>query len=143
MTNPRYKVAVSFEWKHVGAVSVERDGKLVFPKTNSFPTVYRFDFVGLQRLETYVGETDNLSRRLQHYRTPGPTQRTNQRLNEKMQRAISGGLIVSLSKLGSPVHVELGNNKRAADMSLKHERVLLEHAAICDAYERGFTVLNG
>ena len=32
---------------------------------------------GGRTLGLYVGETDNLQRRLAHYRNPGPTQATN------------------------------------------------------------------
>ena len=39
----------------------------------------------------YVGETDRLKRRLQHYRTPGPSQRTNVRLNELMRMVLQAG----------------------------------------------------
>ncbi len=33
----------------------------------------------------YVGESDNLRRRISHYRNPGPTQRTNIRINDRIR----------------------------------------------------------
>jgi len=44
-------------------------GKLSFPLAPEVPGIYRFDLGEL----VYVGETDRLRRRFQHYRTPGPT----------------------------------------------------------------------
>ena len=107
------------------------------------PALYRFDFEESPGTSAYIGETDNLYRRLQHYRNPGPSQRTNQRLNGEMLKAISGGKRVFLSTISESAGISLNGDVRIVDLSLKHERVLLEHAAICEAYACGFNILNG
>jgi hypothetical protein len=47
----------------------------------------------------YVGEAEELRRRIQHYRTPGPSQTTNLRLKELLEERQSEGCCVSLRVL--------------------------------------------
>ena len=47
-----------------------------------------FVFTGADGIHLYIGETDSLNRRFQQYRTPGPTQTTNIRLNLLMRKII-------------------------------------------------------
>ena len=107
------------------------------------PALYRFDFEESPGTSAYIGETDNLHRRLQNYRNPDTSQRTNHRLNKEMLKAISGGKRVSLSTVSESAGIALNGNVRIVDLSLKRERVLLENAAICEAYAHGFNILNG
>lgn len=73
------RVAVDFSWTPLGRLRLEA-GTLRFPAVIDAPGVYRLDIGD----RVYVGETDRLRRRLQHYRTPGPRQATNLRLNAVM-----------------------------------------------------------
>lgn len=78
------RVAVDFDWRPLGLLRLEA-GRLRFPDVDDAPGVYRFDFGD----RVYVGEADRLRRRFQHYRTPGPRQETNLRLNAVMVKLLS------------------------------------------------------
>lgn len=70
-------VAVSFEWRHVGDVTFDRDGKLAFSSDLVVaPDRYRLRLAAGNSLAVYAGEAVDLRRRGYHYRRPGPTQRT-------------------------------------------------------------------
>ena len=70
------RVTVDFSWRDVGTIAAE-GGRLRFPTVPDAPGIYRFDLGD----RIYIGETDRLRRRFQHYRTPGLSQTTNVRLN--------------------------------------------------------------
>lgn len=129
-------VRVDFEWQKVGAVRVA-DGKVVFPKTSEVPGLYRFSCAN----EVYVGETDRLQRRMQHYRTPGPSQMTNIRMNAWFLERLAAGSAVELA-IATAARLDVDGRVRAADLSRKEERVVVEHAAILVEFAAGRTVLN-
>jgi hypothetical protein len=68
------EMTLMFEWEPLGRVGLDPQGKLVFPRAPSRPGLYRFEFDGAKGRQEYIGETDTLNRRFQHYRTPGPSQ---------------------------------------------------------------------
>lgn len=86
------RVAVMFSWSSLGDVGLDA-GRLVFPRAPERPGIYRFDLGG----GVYVGETDRLRRRFQHYRTLGPSQRTNLRLNQAIRDVLDGKGRVAVS----------------------------------------------
>jgi hypothetical protein len=95
-------ITVSFDFTKIGKVSLE-GGKLRFPKAPEAPGIYRFEI----RDRIYVGETDRLGRRFQHYRTPGISQPTNVRLNESIRAALNDGLEVFVSTIeAAKINVE-------------------------------------
>ena len=136
------QVSVSFTWESAGDLSVDSNHKLVFPKSNRIPCLYRFTYTATHGTAAYIGETEDLYRRLQHYRNPGPTQRTNQRLNSLLADILLAGERVSLATVSKSAFIEASGRKRPVDLSQKHERVLLEHAALYDAAAKGLTILN-
>jgi hypothetical protein len=86
------RVTVEFSWEELGVLTLE-EGRLRFPSTPDVPSIYRFDLGD----RIYVGVTDRLWRRLQHYRTPGPSQATNLRLNKLMTEVLgTGEVLVSI-----------------------------------------------
>lgn len=117
-------------------------GRPNFPKVPTVPGLYRFDFEGAQGRYVYVGETVELARRLQHYRTPGPTQRTNQRLYQLISESITGGGRVAVAIITDGPTLKINGQQRAADLGLKPERALLENAAIISCQEEGLEILN-
>lgn len=135
-------VAVEFRWKSLGVVQLDSDYRLVFPKPPLAPGLYRFDLEDADGPTTYVGETDQLARRLQHYRTPGPTQHTNLRLNEHFRNALSRGLSINVAVVTEDINVRIDEAARQIDMSRKLDRVLLEHAALLAARSGGNIILN-
>src|SRR6266487_2526507 len=83
------RATVEFAWEELGVLTLDK-GRLRFPSAPSVASVYRFDLGD----RVYIGETDRLPRRLQHYRTPGPSQATNLRLNKVMTELLRTGQIL-------------------------------------------------
>lgn len=142
MTQQRNKVSVEFEWQFLGRLRCDENGRLLFPDSPRRPGLYRFRLSGNDDVRHYIGETDELRRRFQHYRTPGPSQKTNIRMNaEFRQHFAAGGAIevdiapggISVSSAGTPLRVDLAD---------KAMRRLLEHAALVSEAGAGVKLLN-
>lgn len=122
-------LAVEFEWYPIGALSIEA-GKISFPSVDDGPGIYRFDLFPADGEPTaYIGEAERLRRRFQHYRTPGPTQQTNIRLNKRVVDLLDAGGSAAVSTCTSAL-AEMGSEWRPLDLEQKFSRVLLEHAAL-------------
>ncbi len=89
---------------------------------------------GRERSAVYIGEADDLKRRMQHYRTPGPTQPTNRRLNDELRRVLTANGRVEVS-IATDARLEIDGHKALANMRHKAYRVLAEHAALVSAIE--------
>ena len=85
-------ITVTWSWQLVGRVALV-DGKLAFPPVPGATGVYRFTFFEAsgEKAAVYVGEAAPLSRRFQLYRTPGPSQQTNVRMNPFMVGTLASG----------------------------------------------------
>lgn len=136
------EVFVRFDWRQIGIVRIAPDGKLVFPQTPNDPGLYRFDWKHPDGTATYIGETDQLSRRFQHYRTPGPSQRTNLRMNELMRNLLSENHQISAAVVTGDVSTKVGGKECEVSLNRKRDRVLLEHAALFQAHLAGITIIN-
>ena len=126
-------VRVSFVWSRAGAVALDRGGKLVFPSPlPAQPGLYRLTLVGSgSRDRVYVGESDNLRRRLgTNYRNPGPRQRTSLRVNGLLVEHVRGGGVVSVDLATEAVLERHGVPVEALDLSRKAGRLLAENAAL-------------
>ena len=135
-------IYITLEWKPIGHITLDDDGKLAFPRAPIRAGIYRFEFKRQQEQVIYVGETVQLARRFQHYRTPGPSQRTNIRLSKRMREALTDGGTLSVAILTDEATISLAGAARQADFSRKSERALLEHAASYEVIESGISVLN-
>ena len=124
------RVAVEFEWQPVGEVTLV-DGKPRFPSLPRAPGAYRLAFlVPDAAARVYIGETDDLRRRAQNYRTPGPTQRTSLRMNRELVDALARGVRVSQATImGATISLEDGP-WRSLDLARKTGRLILENAAM-------------
>lgn len=131
-----------FAWRPIGAVTLDAGGRLIFPKPPRRPGVYRFLLERAERRSVYIGETDDLERRFQHYRTPGRTQRTNQYLNALMRRTLAEGDAVSVAIIVDTAWLRMDSEERRADFSVKAKRVLVEQAALVSTNARGAELLN-
>lgn len=130
------KVSVDFSWQALGDVEIE-DAMLRFPSAPESPGMYRFDL----GQSLYVGETDRLRRRFQHYRTPGPTQSTNIRLRDLMLEHLHGGKIVSVFIVTYAV-IAVDGVGAQLDLAKKASRLLLESAVLSAAHNSGQIVEN-
>jgi hypothetical protein len=125
------RLTVEFEWQPVGRVTLDSAGRLVFPGLPSKPGLYRFWIEGGDdRPEVYIGEASDLRRRAQHYRTPGPSQTTNVRLNELLKSAVSDGRVVSVM-IVTEVTMALDDAlPRDLPLDRRSARLIAEQAAI-------------
>lgn len=130
------KVCVSFDLTQIGTV-LQQDGKLRFPIAPEEPGIYQFAI----RDKIYVGETDRLRRRFQHYRTPGPSQKTNIRMNHSIMAALNEGFEVVVSTIEQAIIIVDGIDS-PLDLSRKSGRLLVESAVLSAAHLRGQLVEN-
>ena len=135
-------VSIRFAWQATGPVTLDGNGKLSFPKTSHGPGLYRMEIAGGNDTMIYIGEADQLSRRLQHYRTPGPSQRTNLRLNALMCETLANHGTISLAVVTEAVTLRRAGSHHPLNLNSKSERVLLEHAALLEAKASGAHCLN-
>lgn len=87
-------------WHPTGSVILDAAGKLLFPRPDDAPGLYRLSLTGKGDApdRIYVGETDNLRRRLSgNYRNPGPTQQTSLRVNAVLCDHLAAGGTVELA----------------------------------------------
>jgi len=124
------RVCIDFDFEVVGEVSLGAGAKLRFPPLPSTPGVYRFRLLGLtDSISAYIGETDNLRRRSNGYRNPGPTQQTNIRMERQIHGHLDkGGVVKFAIATGGTLIVD--EESAPLDLSLKSHRLLLENASL-------------
>lgn len=127
-------VSVVFTWRDAGQVALDAQEKLAFPPLPKTSGLYRFTLAagpGQGRGRVYIGETDNLSRRLAvNYRNPGPTQQTSLRVNVLLRQHLRAGGVVRLA-VATVVAVRLaGGDEQRLDLTRKAARLLAESAAL-------------
>jgi len=130
------KVSVEFEWTNPAKIELDPDGKLKFPNLSLDPGLYRFWLGGVERSAVYIGETDNLRRRAAHYRNPGPSQRTNIRLNERLRTHLAAGGRVEMNII-TTAESEIDGKRIPLDLNQKAARRLVENAALVEAAASG------
>ena len=142
MSSAEVVVSVEFQWQGLGAMKRDERGFLAFPPTPCRPGLYRFRLCGNGAARHYVGETEDLRRRFQHFRTPGRTQQTNIRLNSQCQEHMAGGGEIEVDIVVDKVEVTTAGT--ALDVGLADEtmRRLLERAAMIRDAAAGIELLN-
>lgn len=121
---------------------LDAGGKLLFPSAPPKPGLYRFRIRAPEREERYVGEADDLRRRFQHYRTPGPTQATNIRLNERFSHAPNQGAKIAVAIVVASAWIRREDSLEQADLALKTVRRLFESLALVAENDTLITSLN-
>lgn len=130
------KVTVSFDLSLIGNV-FQQDGKLHFPVVPEEPGIYQFAI----RDKIYVGETDRLRRRFQHYRTPGSSQPTNVRINKSILDALEEGFDIVVSTIEQAT-INVDGIDSPLDLSIKSGRLLVESAVLSSARLSGQLIEN-
>lgn len=133
------RAAIDFEWLVGGAVTLDSAQKPIFPGVPSRPGLYRFRLLAADGLleGVYIGESDNLARRMGNYRNPGPTQPTNQRMNSRFRDVLGASGAVELS-----VATAVSVDGEPTDVVAKPARLLAENAALIRAAQDGLPVEN-
>lgn len=133
--------AGNVQWDDCGNVFLgEKDDLLHFPKLYPLPVVYLFRLDDGEKTEVYIGETENMKRRVAHYRNPGPSQKTNIYLNKIMKKYLQSGGRITIH-LMTFIKVEI-DGKIIGGLDDKFVRRLLENAAILHAIQQGDQLLN-
>jgi hypothetical protein len=126
-------VRVVFQWSSAGMVELDAGGKPVFAPLEDEPGLYRLTLVGGVAgtpPQVYIGETDNLRRRLSsNYRSPGPSQQTSLRVNALLRSHLAAGGQVDLA-IATVAVVHLHGGEQVLDLRRKAGRLLAENAAL-------------
>lgn len=112
-------------WREIGEVRLGADGKLVMPDPGASPGIYRFRLAGDDTPSVYIGESDDLRRRFGHYRNPGPSQRTNVRMNERMRARLAAGGTVRVAVVRE-ASLMVAECAEPLDLQRRGSRLLLE-----------------
>jgi hypothetical protein len=137
-------MTLSWSWQALGPVGIA-DGMLLFPSAPSMPGVYRLSFHDARTVVTgvYVGETDRLPRRFQHYRTPGTDERlTMYRLNRAMVETLTRSGQIGVEVVTDAHAAAGGGSPIPLDLGWKAARVLVERAVEVAERRSGRPVLN-
>jgi len=123
-------VRVVLEWHPAGRITVDSLGRLAFPVLPDSPGLYRFTWDDkICGHRTYIGETDNLWRRLIGYRHPGPTERIDQRINALLLSHLAGGGVSEVA-VATGATMQVDGHDRELEFSQQFCRVLAENAAL-------------
>ena len=136
------RIRLEFRWHLFGQVQTDGDGRLLFPSAPRRPGLYRFRLGGNGPARHYVGETDELRRRFQHYRTPGPKQKTNIRMNAQFLDHMAAGGRIEVDIVVDRIAVATAGEPIDGDLAAKAMRRLLEYAALVDEGAAGVILLN-
>ncbi len=133
------RVTVEFEWLDAGQIKLDRSDKPVFLGLPTTPGVYRFMLLDADAslISVYIGQSDNLARRMTGYRNPAPKQTTNMRMNASIVDALNNGGTVRLN-LSTSATID----RQPADLSRSAVRLLMENAALANALRDGQPVEN-
>ncbi|MBD8838882.1 hypothetical protein IFU39_13760 [Paenibacillus sp. CFBP 13594] len=150
METNMYSLSLNFEWKSVDAVVNIETYRFPrpFDKTmNKFyhvPAIYRWKIYkpNTQCTVVYIGETDNLKRRISGYLKPGPSQHTNIRMKALFEQYINDGFIVELDTIQIKTFIFNGIEFEQGSLDSKNIRVLLENLIILDHKKNNYELLN-
>jgi len=131
-------LSVDFFWQSAGEIHF-LDGGLHFPRLPQRAGIYRIRLPVSRSV--YVGETVNLCRRMQNYRTPGARQKTSIRVNNHLRDRLGEGELALLEACTDAM-TTLGTIRQNADLTSKIVRVMIEHAAILFEIKARWILLN-
>jgi len=124
------RVDVELDSEAARPVTRDVSGQLKFPSgLRPVPAIYWFRFTGVGVTRHYVGEAEDLVRRMAGYRAGYEKQTTNRRLNLRMHehRNDGGHLEMSIATSGA---VTVDGERRPLDLGRKVSRLLAEAAAM-------------
>ncbi|MGH2533815.1 MAG: GIY-YIG nuclease family protein [Thermomicrobiales bacterium] len=129
------RVTIEFEWEELGKVSLSQLGKLVIPQVPVGPGVYRFRIPTESAVEVYVGQTNNLRRRMRNYAGTHRGQ-TASRIRKVLLDHLAEGRQVQHS-IARHARVEIDGEAVDASVDPEHVRLLVENAALALARRVG------
>lgn len=130
-------MSVELTWT-VAQPAVLESGAIAFPTLPAAAGIYRFRVTHAKGVtHAYVGETDNLRRRMAGYRNPGPSQLTNQRVNALLRTALKAAAGTVEVATATDARITVNGADVHVDLSSKSQRLLLESAALVEAEHQG------
>ena len=124
------RVEVELDWEAARPVTRDASEQLNFPPDlRPVPAIYWFRFTGVGVTRHYVGEAEDLVRRMAGYRAGYEKQTTNRRLNLRMNEHLKTGGQVEMSVATSGA-VTVDGERRPLDLGRKVSRLLAEAAAM-------------
>ena len=142
MTGKPVRIGLEFHWQPLGQIRIDSNRGLLFPVAPHRPGLYRFRLLSNEVARHYVGETDELRRRFQNYRTPGKSQKTNIRMNGEFRGHMAAGGSIEVDIVVDKIDVMAAGQPVRVDLGVKAMRRLLEHAALVDEAAAGIQLLN-
>lgn len=126
------KVALELRlaWRHAGTVGLDDAQRLRFPPVDIKPGLYRFEMRDGDEVTLYVGESENLHRRLLQYRSPGRKEGTNHRVCVELRRTLLSGGSVTLSIVTEDAWLCPQTGCVRATLESANQRKLMEQLAI-------------
>ncbi|MCB1466062.1 MAG: hypothetical protein KDK08_02655 [Rhizobiaceae bacterium] len=124
------RITIAMQWKRLGVVVIDEDGKLSFPAAPRLPALYRLRLIGAAGVRHYIGEAVDLHRRFGNYRNPGPTQKTSIRINEALRSHLASGDHVEVDLIARNIELSIGGADITFNLADKATRRLLEQAAV-------------
>jgi hypothetical protein len=91
------------------------------------PAIYRWHVQREGKPAVYIGETENLARRLSHYLKPGPSQPTNRRIRDLLDQEHSLGSVISFNTLAFDPFSINGYQYSIGDLGSKEVRCCIEN----------------
>lgn len=131
-------------WRLVGQVALV-DGMLAFPNVPEAAGVYRFMLNDATGTRVYIGQSQRLPGRFQHYRTPGgpgEARTTKFRLNKLMLETLAAGGQVTVEIATQAESQASDGTPMALDLNQKAVRQRVEEAAEATEWASGATLLN-
>jgi|688.fasta_scaffold250851_2 hypothetical protein len=123
-------ITIQFDWEEVGKITLDGASEIHVPKPMNEPAVYMIH----SQIGRYVGETTDLRRRLQNYRKPGGSDKTEKpRTNRRIQRKVIKTLAnheVSVHKAVNLRTTKNGEQPVSVNLHNKHARLFVENAII-------------
>ena len=116
-------------------------GKVRFPVPPAGSGIYQFRLRDGNGERVYIGEAIDLRRRFAMYRSPGPTQLTNRRINNLMRQMLSDGGRVEVDVI-TEAEISVGASHEALDLTRNPERLLVEQHLLDVARGAGESVEN-
>ncbi|MGN8200507.1 DUF7662 domain-containing protein [Salinisphaera sp. RV14] len=137
------QLALGMQWKELGPIALDAAGNLVFPGAPAaLPSLYRMRLLDSIAPRHYIGETMDLRRRFQHYRTPGPSQATNRRLKELLLSHLGAQGRALVDIITSTITLTDMGTARVVDLSDKTARRFSKQAALIAESAQDVNSLN-
>ena len=143
------KFDICFTWKSLESESGQQYSFPDLPskylkRRYAGPGVYRWAiFDSLGKLQAcYIGEAEDLARRLHHYVRPGKSQQTNLRLNAFLHQAQTNGLDVQFQLIMFGDFVINSCGFGSGKLSDPFARKVVENLAILESFTLNCDVLN-